>query len=407
MAKRFFLGGISFVALAIALFGSVGESGATFHIMRIEGVMAGFNGDTTDQYVELRMVDGLQNQVGTHVICFFDASGAPYARFKFPSNVTGSAAGSSILIGTVNFDRDWAAGAPNFTFGPATTTAIASGADVDHPIRAPSGWISFGSDSQNTPSLMCQAGFFLVDSVAYGTGYTGPVDYGTKLNSDLPSNSSNGIHLTGQFCSENSFANSCTNPPDNSVDYSIVDLNSGSNQPRNNAGQQGPLNADFDSDGVLNGSDNCPNVANPGQADGDTDTVGDACDNCPSWANPSQAALPWTVPADDADCDGFRDTTSAANSAQETAIGTDPIRHCASTGAQDDEPTPDAWPVDFNDNRLVNGQDVSKFGPAYNKTVANGPYGGLPGARYDFTGNGIINGQDIAKFASFYNKNCL
>jgi hypothetical protein len=140
--------------------------------------------------------------------------------------------------------------------------------------------------------------------------------------------------------------------------------------------------------------------------DTDADGVPDASDNCPSWANPSQSFPAWPVPANDADCDGFRDTTSAANSAPETYVGTDPALHCAANSGQDNEPSPDAWPVDFNDNRIVNGQDVGKFAPAYNKPVAMGPFGGLPGVRFDFSGNGIINGQDIGRFATFYNRTC-
>ncbi|MBI5190417.1 MAG: thrombospondin type 3 repeat-containing protein, partial [Nitrospirae bacterium] len=49
---------------------------------------------------------------------------------------------------------------------------------------------------------------------------------------------------------------------------------------------------EFDGDGVLNASDNCPTVANPGQSDGDGDGIGDACDACPA------------DPANDSDFDG-------------------------------------------------------------------------------------------------------
>lgn len=59
-----------------------------------------------------------------------------------------------------------------------------------------------------------------------------------------------------------------------------------------------PNNADTDSDGVDDKTDNCPVVSNEDQADADNDHVGDACDN-------------------DADNDGLTDE-------QEAALGTDP-----------------------------------------------------------------------------------
>lgn len=46
---------------------------------------------------------------------------------------------------------------------------------------------------------------------------------------------------------------------------------------------------DDDGDGVPNGSDNCPDISNPGQEDADSDGVGDACDNCSYTPNPDQA----------------------------------------------------------------------------------------------------------------------
>ncbi len=52
---------------------------------------------------------------------------------------------------------------------------------------------------------------------------------------------------------------------------------------------------DLDSDGVANGTDNCPNTANPDQADADGDQKGDVCDACPMAANPGNAGCPATI----------------------------------------------------------------------------------------------------------------
>ena len=43
---------------------------------------------------------------------------------------------------------------------------------------------------------------------------------------------------------------------------------------------------DFDSDLVVNGTDNCPHHYNPGQEDTDWDTIGDHCDISEGWRHP-------------------------------------------------------------------------------------------------------------------------
>jgi len=143
--------------------------------------------------------------------------------------------------------------------------------------------------------------------------------------------------------------------------------------------------------------------------DTDNDGIQDGIDNCAGVPNPNQVAPSWRLATDDADCDGFPDTTAASGKAPEQYIGTDPLLNCAATGSPNDEPTPDAMPPDFNDDRLFNGQDTGKFGGpagAYNHSVDDGPFNGVPGVRFDFSGDGLINGQDTGKYSVYYNKSC-
>jgi hypothetical protein len=113
-----------------------------------------------------------------------------------------------------------------------------------------------------------------------------------------------------------------------------------------------------------------------------------------AWSGATHPALQM-----DSDGDGTSD-------AVETYIGTDPTKGCAQNTTQNNEQPFDNWIMDFNDNALVNGQDVGAYGPAYNKPVSGGPYGGRPGARYDLNVDGIISGGDVGKFGAVYNKNC-
>lgn len=50
-----------------------------------------------------------------------------------------------------------------------------------------------------------------------------------------------------------------------------------------------PDNGDSDGDMIGDACDNCPATPNAGQADGDIDSVGDDCDNCPGLPNAGQA----------------------------------------------------------------------------------------------------------------------
>jgi hypothetical protein len=171
---------------------------------------------------------------------------------------------------------------------------------------------------------------------------------------------------------------------------------------------------DADGDGVPDSVDNCPTIPNAAQTDTDVDGVGDACDNCPDWPNPGQALPAWVAPPGDNDCDGFKSvagpggTGEVGSRATESFIGTDATKQCAATPAMNDEPLPDAWPMDFNDDQKVTTGDVLHYTPVFNTTQGGPPGagGGSYAVRFDLNGDGKINTSDILHFSPFFNKSC-
>lgn len=426
MRKSFALLAVAVLVLGLGVFGSVRSGDAAFHLMRVYGVMGGAGGDANVQYVELRMTDAGQNFVAGHDICFYDATGAAYARYRFPANVTNSADEASILVGTTEFDNSWSGSlGANFTFGDAgNTVAIQGGADVNHPVRTPAGKVAFGTDTATTPSLMCQAGFTpnLIDSVAYGASYAGTVDFPgsppTGPAADLPTSGTQALRLQGPICIDGSFGSPCASPRENSVNYAVVDVNMAGNNPRNNASQSGPVLPDSDGDTVVNTSDLCPGTApaatvdgngcSQAQVDSDADTVCNpgapsggpgpctGTDNCPSWPNPAQNLPLWTVPANDPDCDGFM-------TAAETFTGTDPNGHCAAIAGSNNEGPPDRWAADFNDDQLATTLDLVSYVTALNASTGNPNYL----QRADLNANGTITTLDLVAYVEMLNKSCV
>ncbi|MEE2786521.1 MAG: vWA domain-containing protein [Myxococcota bacterium] len=108
----------------------------------------------------------------------------------------------------------------------------------------------------------------------------------------------------------------------------------------------GQANAgDIDGDGVLNGADNCPTVANQDQTDTDDDRRGDACDddidndgvangadNCPTIANADQANNP-CVDHNDEDGAAEDGAAGAEGAGEEGAAGVDDPEEAAAGGA--------------------------------------------------------------------------
>lgn len=119
-------------------------------------------------------------------------------------------------------------------------------------------------------------------------------------------------------------------------------------------------------------------------------------------------AITWTT--GDSDCDGYPDTTTFPPRASEATIGTMADQLCAATSGISDEPLPDAWPPDFNDNQLVNVADILSFNNTFGQPATNPPvnYAGTltPVQRWDLNGSGLVNVADVLQLNPFMFTRC-
>ena len=117
------------------------------------------------------------------------------------------------------------------------------------------------------------------------------------------------------------------------------------------------IGVDRDEDGVRDGDDVCPNVADPTQADADGDGRGDACDNCKLVANANQR---------DTNGDGYGNMCDA----------------------------------DLNNDATTDTLDLNLFKAAYRTAVGNANYN----TDADFNGDGVIDTLDLNILKGLYRK---
>jgi hypothetical protein len=226
----------------------------------------------------------------------------------------------------------------------------------------------------------------------------------------------------------------------NSLDTCPYNTNTGSDSDGDgidNAcdGASTPGNTDVDADGYLNRGDICPQVqwftsiergellpsyASAAPKGGPrTDNIGDQCDSSPATSD--GAYIEWytlvakCIGGTDADGDGYCapqdgvDTNASVKgwtlnvgpdqdgvpagdgygSNTEMYLTTDPVKHCPATTAANDEPI-DAWPPDFDDNRVVNVFDITAIQAVYGQTVPPAS------PRFDLVPNKVINVFDLS-----------
>jgi len=157
------------LAVAVLALGLVGlwstSAMATFHLMTIYEVMTGYGGDTSVQFVELRMEAASQNLVGDTVLGAFDDTGTYLGDvLVLPNDVTFGQANRRVLMATSAFQTVTGL-APDFVI-PATLPVSAGMICYGAPgIVAPPAGSWDHSDPAN-----------YVDCIAYGA-YTGPSNF--------------------------------------------------------------------------------------------------------------------------------------------------------------------------------------------------------------------------------------
>ncbi len=114
------------LALVCSLwFGLSSRVSATNHIVQIDEIMAGANGDSRIQFIEMRVSEGSQKiwgpngdpeKDGRAMLVFFDINGKQTGRFVFPTNAP--AGGNQVLIATSAFAALPGAPTPDFVMLP-------------------------------------------------------------------------------------------------------------------------------------------------------------------------------------------------------------------------------------------------------------------------------------------------
>lgn len=107
----------------------------------------------------------------------------------------------------------------------------------------------------------------------------------------------------------------------------------------------------------------------------------------------SLAQITTPPPPADYDQDGFSD-------AIENYLGTNPARSCPTTTIANDEAV-DAWPPDFNDNKIIQIDDANAVSSRFNRAAQGA------NRRYDLNGDGWVRIDDVYQVSSRFNQSCI
>lgn len=197
------------------------EAHATFHLMQIEQVIGGVNGDTTAQAIQLRMRSGAQNFTSGGKLIVVDAAGLnPITILDVASSVTNGAVGSRVLIASANFpSHTTPATVPDFTMAnviPASYLAAGS--------------LMWQSDSGTIYWRLSWGGAAYTGSNAGNTANDVDGNFGPPFGGPLPSSGTTALQFQGAVTAKST---------NNAADYLVT---SGAAVFVNNAGASFTVN---------------------------------------------------------------------------------------------------------------------------------------------------------------------
>jgi hypothetical protein len=280
---------------------------ATFHLMHIEQLIVGVDGDATAQAIQLRMRSSHQGVVLPTRLVVRDAAGAnPIVLADLDAPLANEEEGDRVLIASPNMALY---SEPHLQADFAMTRLI------------PTEYFAAGTLTFETDD-----GTIIVSRLSWGgAAYTGPTegalanadagDFGDPVPAALPTDGTQ-AHLF-----QTDYLDRATS---NAADFAVtrdVALT-------NNAGVAFQIGAciaiaDGDGDGWCDHIDNCPDAPNNDQSDVDEDGVGDACDACPDDPDKQEIGdCGCGVEDTDANANGVPDCDEAAPAAPRCGLGT-------------------------------------------------------------------------------------
>jgi len=208
------------LALAAAVWLFPRPAFATFHLMQVEQIIAGVDGSTSSQAIQLRMRSSSQNFVSNALLRAWDANGAnPVLLKDLTANVSNSAAGARVLLATANFSSH-------------LTAAVTPDAILTNPIPdsyLPAGSITFESDGGTIYWRVSWGGASYTGSNAGVTTNDADGNFGPPYTNALPSGNGQALRIN---------KSSSALSTNNAADYALT---AGAATFTNNAGSAGTV----------------------------------------------------------------------------------------------------------------------------------------------------------------------